>query len=502
MNPDDDHETIDFDLPEDDSVTNERIKSDPGFRRDFAEHWLLVAALEETLGEQGKTPHSRPGKISRPKELLLRYGGWSVAALLTVGFFLWSQHHSEPSPPGSGAKFTSLAQASFFGELTPSIASSPELNRDYSLVSGSIELSFPAGATAIVDAPAVFRVVSDDRLALDVGQCSVHAPPGAEGFRVDTPNSRVIDRGTRFLVNVSEANETEVQVVEGAADIFPEGESSEKVHLTYGSARRVGNKGLVPLDFSAKSYRKQVPDRIISYEATKGSDGRARALDSVTVQRGGTVRRYDAKDLIPIELVSFNSDRPSAWLHVFGDATLPERRASLIEDLLLNGGIINPGGSSTPLQSEFDSNTVPGFGIRFARPVRNGPGPDVVFFEVQNPMNPAEGDAFHVCPLVWEKGSRSHTVRRYDLMLTSAESLPITERYIHNTDALVRTVEDLETATYSAEISPLNSRALAVGIDLSDLGYEEGETTAGLFFQDVNDDSNHVDPIVIRGLPD
>lgn len=505
-----DQEGIDFDLPDNDPAINERLKSDPEFRREFAEHWLLVAALEETLGQKesnDQTPsldaasgvsNSRP---NRRADVILRYGGWLVAALVILGLFVFGADLREEAETGSQVSFTSLARASFFGELTPAIGSTADLKRDYSLVAGSVELSFPDGATTIVEAPAVFRVEANDWLALDVGSCSVHAPPGAEGFRVDTPNSRVIDRGTRFVVNVSEFSETEVQVVEGAADIYPESEEAEKVHLTDGSGRRVGNKGLVPVNFSADSYRRQVPDRIISFEATRGADGKARELSQVTVQRDGLIREYRAGDLIPIELVSFTPDSSSPSLNVFGDKDLPERRASLIEDLLLNGGIINPGGSARPLQQEFDYRTTPGFAIRFARPVRNGPGPDVVFFEVQNPMNPSDGDAFHVGPLEWEPGKRFHTVRRYDLMMTSAEALLITERYIHYADHQIRSPEDLETASYSAKISPLNTRAIAVGIDLSDLGYEEGESASGLFFQDAKDDDNHVDPIVIRGLP-
>ncbi len=510
MNQESHQEGIDFDLPDNDPAINELLKSDPEFRREFAEHWLLVAALEESLGEKESKNQTSPLEASssssnsqpnRKTDRILRYGGWLVAALVILGLFVFGTDLRENTDRDSQVSFTSLARANFFGELTPAIGSTADLKRDYSLVAGSVELTFPDGATTIVEAPAVFRVEADDWLALDVGSCSVHAPPGAEGFRVDTPNSRVIDRGTRFVVNVSESSETEVQVVEGAADIYPQSDEAEKVHLTNGSARRVGNKGLVPMNFSAESYRRQVPDRIITFEATQGPDGKARALSQVTVQRDGRIREYQAADLIPIELLSFNPGQSAPSLNVFGEKLLPERRASLIEDLLLNGGIINPGGNATPLQAEFDYRTTPGFGIRFARPVQNGPGPDVVFFEVQNPMNPSDGDPFHVGPLEWETGKRFHTIRRYDLMMTSAEALLIAERYTHDADKPIRSSEDLETATYSTKLSPLNTRALAVGIDLSDLGYEEGEATTGLFFQDAKDDDNHVDPIVIRGLP-
>ncbi|MDF1756167.1 MAG: FecR domain-containing protein [Verrucomicrobiales bacterium] len=507
MNQESDHENIDFELPDSDSETNRRIKTDPDFRRDFAEHWLLVAALDETLGEAGGAENTRQAVADPVKPtaagsggLLVRYGGWAVAALLMIGLFLGRGDRGDEFSR-SRAQFTGLAKASFFGELVPPVNSHPELNRNYSLVSGAVELAFPDGAKTIIEGPAVFRVVSDDRLALDTGQCSVHCPEGAEGFRVDTPSSRVVDRGTRFHVSVSELNETEVQVVEGAADIYPEDKTIAKEHLTDGSARRVGNKGLVAVDFSAQSYRSQVPDRVISYEATKDSNGRAKELLSVTVQRDGKMQNYAARDLIPVKLVSFNPGDNVEELHVFGDYPLPVRRASLVEDLNLNGGIINPGGSNTPLKGPFDMESTPGFGIQFLRPVTNGPGPDLVFFEVQNPMNPAEGDAFHVSPLVWEEGKKSHTIRQYDLMMTASEALSMKHYHLFFADESLHSASILESANFTSKPSPLNSKALAVGIDLSDLGYQDGEQATGLFFQDADDDRNHVDPIIIRGLP-
>src|SRR5690606_33437416 len=88
------------------------------------------------------------------------------------------------------------------------------------LMSGLVEIAFPAGASAILEGPAVFRVLSEESLALDVGRCSVHAPDGAEGFHSETPVTRVVDRGTPFSVSVSDTSETEVQVIEGSADVY------------------------------------------------------------------------------------------------------------------------------------------------------------------------------------------------------------------------------------------------------------------------------------------
>jgi len=42
---------------------------------------------------------------------------------------------------------------------------------------------------------------------------------------------------------------------------------------------------------------------------------------------------------------------------------------------------------------------------------------------------------------------------------------------------------------------------LAVAIDLSSLGYSEGESIEELFLQDTLNDNQHFDPVLIAGLP-
>jgi hypothetical protein len=203
-------------------------------------------------------------------------------------------------------------------------------------------------------------------------------------------------------------------------------------------------------------------------------------------------------------LTSFNaSNDPGPYSHIISGANLPERRASLLEDMFLNTGIINPGGSVTPLSGEFDPSATPGFSVRFRRPVRNGPGPDVVLFEIQNATYPPEGDAFHVSPIVWSKGRRSFTTRRYDLMLTSAEILPVTGfHHFVTKGAQISSLPMLENVEGVSSKGILSFAALATGIDLSELGFEDGETVEALFFQDAMDDQNLFDPVLIMGLPD
>ena len=462
-----------------------------------------LAQLPQSQDEFSSEVMSRlPGQTGWQK--LFLQCGWGVAALLVIGFFLVVKGTKAPLDEPSTetrATFANLAQAQFFGELTPATHSKPEIGKNYTLLTGMVELAFPKGATTIIEAPALFRVVSDERLALDVGHCSVHCPPGAEGFQVDTPVSKVIDRGTRFYVNVSESSETEVQVIEGAADISPDG-GGGTLRVTDGQARRVGTRGASHSEYAPSQYRKQLPDRIISYEATKNEEGRAVLLTSVKVQRGGKTLDYPVGDLIPMELATFrNSEARARIVHLLGGPQVPVDRSSLLEDNALDTGVINPQGSKEALTPGFSPEETPGFSIRFQRPVHNGPGPDIVFFEIQTTSNPPQGDAFHVSPLESGDNLRSHTVRSYDLQLTMPEALQVSKFHLYQFPDSIGSIEELHSADWFVHPNKLNFQAIAEGIDLDDLGYAEGATVDGLFFQDALDDQHYVDPVFIAGLP-
>lgn len=457
---------------------------------------------------------------------------WVAAALILMGVTLFSFWPTGQTPilvdetqQGDGqaetnnARLASVARAKFFGELSPPVGSVLATEREYVLISGLIEVAFPSGASAILEGPAVFRVTSDESLALDVGRCSVHAPDGAEGFRVDTPVTRVVDRGTRFTVSVGETSDTEVHVIEGAADVY----NAERIaqpsddargandnpsweRLTNGQARKFVDTGTLAVDsvtFDASVYRRELPDRVISYEATTAADGGAEKLEYVVVQRGGEVVRIPIDELITARLTWFKASEPRAFL--CGGATLPPLRAEWLSDHSLVTGVINPGGSVEPLIAdpviEGDGGT-PGMAIQFDRPVINGPGADVVFFDLQTFINPSEGDAFHVSPLAFRDGLKSHTIRKYDLTMESPEALDLTNFYVHFFASGAGSMHHLDGHSHSSQKQSIKFRGLAVGIDLSDLGYAAGETVEGLFIQDALDDGHRVDPVFIAGLPE
>lgn len=96
----------------------------------------------------------------------------------------------------------------------------------------------------------------------------------------------------------------------------------------------------------------------------------------------------------------------------------------------------------------------------------------------------------------------SHTVLKYDLTMESPEARDLTNFHVHLFDEAVVSLSRLESLECAPQQQVIKFRGLAVGIDLSDLGYAEGDLVEGLFIQDALDDAHRVDPVFIGGLPE
>ena len=231
-------------------------------------------------------------------------------------------------------------------------------------------------------------------------------------------------------------------------------------------------------------------------------------LVGVTVDRGTGPLTYDAAKLIGVRLAHFKSADPSNIATVAGSAApAPSKRGTLLSDLVLNTGLINPGGQEEPLVTDpvlTGPDATPGMALEFQRPVVNLPGDDVVFFEFHRELNsPLEGDAFHVGPMHFAPGLRSITVNAYDFYVDDPRALPLAGFDLYRLGRAAGSREELESvAVARGNGAPLDDfKVLAVGIDLSELGYAEGAEVAGLFFQDKGGSGLMVDPVLVAGLP-
>ncbi len=479
---------------------------------------LQVGMIE--LAGQSDAPTVELSRNSNPTFGRQSWLLWSVIAsaaalLIAVGLSRFTSDISSSIAVSTDQHDTGsvrIAQASAaetFDSVAMAAGQTLTLNHETILTSGMVQLVFPNGAEVVIEGPSVFTVVTADRLSMTTGRCSVYAPEGAEGFRVDTPQAHVIDLGTRFSIDVDEVGQTDVQVIEGLAQVQPlaTSDKGEQVLLKDGQARRFGKRNEVggeSIEFESASYRTGLPDRIVRYAGVDPSPP-VSLLASVTVQRGGEMLQYDAGELIGIEVIHFMADENRLNVAAVADDD-GLARATLESDRNLATGLINPGGSITPLVADpimsGTGGSTPGFGFRFKTPVINRVGPDVVLLELQSKLHAVGGDGFHVSPLRFSPDLRSHTIKRYDITMRSAEALPAVAFqlpfFTDDQPLLSRRLSDAARI----QIPNLQFYVLAVGIDLTDLGYKMADAVEGLFMQDDLDDDQRMDPVFIGGLPD
>tara|TARA_R110002111_G_scaffold107056_2_gene165464 strand:+ start:32157 stop:33866 length:1710 start_codon:yes stop_codon:yes gene_type:complete len=474
---------------------------------------------------------SRAFKTSQSRWLLVA----AVCVTIVGGFLFLNQTPSKPpqiSQAVAPAMNTPVAEvtqtaAVRFAEGSPflKVGSPIDVHQEYAISDGQIQLVFANGAEVILTGPAVFESGSGEHLAVRYGSCSVFAPAGAEGFTVETPLSSVVDYGTRFSVNVTEAGNTDVQVIEGETDVRPikldKNSGVAAKRLTKGMAQRLTtNNGLVvdEIPFDRAQYVSGLPDRVISYTTTLGPHHKAEDLTSVTVQRGGTARQYAVEDLIGIELTHYKGRSFLTRNDGIDPATdgnpLTLRRHLLDQDRSLLTGVVNPFGSKIPLTEapvmneveDPDHPNTPGMAIRFREPVVNDAGPDIVLFDLQVIVHTTTGDAFYVTPLPFTSQRKTHKISQFDIDLASPEAKSLEKFWLHifskNQQSGIDSLTELETASGNGgNLHIVGAKALAVGIDLSDLGFAEGETVEGIFIQDVQDNTDIIDPVFIGGLP-
>lgn len=87
------------------------------------------------------------------------------------------------------------------------------------LKKGLVGLLFDNNAKVIVEGPAKFKLLAEDRIGLRYGKVYAVVPQQAVGFSVYTENAKVIDLGTEFGVEVNSRGDTYLNVVKGKTQL-------------------------------------------------------------------------------------------------------------------------------------------------------------------------------------------------------------------------------------------------------------------------------------------
>lgn len=520
------------------------LREVPAFREQYLELTELHLDLARAVPTTGQSPlfnppSSIPQRQSVASETSLlnstRRDGWQrsvriclyAAASLASVVLLWSYLVPPPQSPVSEAQLPAEASGPvqpaaagsglptvieaanvkiFSWGMAPAIGQTLDFRSEIILTRGMLAIEFASGARAVLSAPSVFTPLSVDTLLVTSGQCSVHAPPGAEGFQVRTPSANVVDLGTRFAVAVDASGDTRINVVEGAATLASLAfDTAQPLMLRQGQSASVDRDSRPATTAAAAAAAGQVayvdnlPDRVVSYEATRDEAGLAEELISVTVQRGGTMFTYTRDELVRGQLVDFASNAGVAVFCTGLGSEIPQgrKRLELLSDWSLVTGIINPRSAPDKLRP-----APRGMEVEFNPPLINGPGPDAILFELQLLVGPESGDTLNISTNRSLARNKKIKIRQFDLSLTSPAALDLAPYQVGVVDVELNSLEELLAAPVRVRNpNVIRSKALATGIDLSELGYAPGESVARLMLHDTFHDGQAVDPVLIVGLP-
>jgi hypothetical protein len=157
------------------------------------------------------------------------------------------------------------------------------------LKEGAVQITFHRGASVLFEAPAEFRVVSENEAACRLGRFRVHVPEPARGFKVKTAGLDIVDLGTGFGLSLPQNGPPEVHVFYGRVDLTRQGPSFQTLELMEGEAVRVEPDTFGRMEASHTGFlnetslvRRDVPDVLHRYEAWKEAS-RALTADPATV---------------------------------------------------------------------------------------------------------------------------------------------------------------------------------------------------------------------------
>lgn len=108
---------------------------------------------------------------------------------------------------------------------------------------GFLKLMFDNNTSVLVEAPAEFVLVAYDQIKLYNGRLYASVPTEAIGFTVTTPNSKIIDLGTEFGVQVDYGETTQLHVVKGKTTLVAEQEGLKRsLQVGEGNAKRISTR--------------------------------------------------------------------------------------------------------------------------------------------------------------------------------------------------------------------------------------------------------------------
>ncbi|WP_052336068.1 FecR domain-containing protein [Rhodopirellula sallentina] len=262
------------------------LREDDGFRSEFIEYMNIdaalgdLAALSETEIAQlhGSTNESadpyegttRIGRRSQLRWVALLAASLLVAVVCWWGFGEDARHENEvvqqndrtmaTDRDADAAAFATVVQSVDARWVDGSFAVGDRVSAEViQLESGIVHLRFDSGVGVTLEGPAHFEVTSSEVTRLQSGVLTATVPPGAEGFRVDTPSAQVVDLGTAFGIDQRADGTSTVSVFDGEVEIVRTEESGKRLLIEGESVELHLDGSINDVKFASQPFEKLWP---------------------------------------------------------------------------------------------------------------------------------------------------------------------------------------------------------------------------------------------------
>lgn len=228
---------------------NTRIRDDAEARQ-FLAHAALMGAQFGDMDEDSLPAQYAP--ISRFKSWH-KHTLTAAAAAFVAASAVWLLNTS-PAPVAT------LAKARFCkwgNSALPTLEGALLTPGMLELVEGMATLKFNSGAEVVLEAPVSLDVLSSMECRVKKGTVVAEVPPQAKGFTIHTPQTKVVDWGTRFGVSAGEDGKCLVQVIEGLVEVQRSGETKpQELH----AGQRVDYGGFLASAVNPDANRDDQPE--------------------------------------------------------------------------------------------------------------------------------------------------------------------------------------------------------------------------------------------------
>jgi hypothetical protein len=263
------------------------LESSDEVRRLYLEYMGDTAALRWIAGGRRRPDAFAPAEVieksavrgaSRLTPWLALAVAAGVAAVLAMATNGWNERQGarQDAPAVASSAAAKVATVTLKSAVVweGTEAQAPLLSRvavgeRLKFASGTIELTFDSGAQVKVFGPASFEISSPMSILCSRGRVTTLVGESGKGFTIDTPKARIVDLGTEFGVNISEAGDTEVVVFQGSVDLTRNSAPGASRRLQQGDALRVDDAG--------EARRVVAVDRTDFFPSLEASKGRADA---------------------------------------------------------------------------------------------------------------------------------------------------------------------------------------------------------------------------------